>query len=425
MDKPRAFDALRRTSKKANFRLYAFGIWSTSVGVWVQTIGIAWLTWELTESTAWLGAIALAEAVPALALALFAGTIVDRIDSYKLARITQACQLSYALIIAVLCFAGLIDIWLLFGLTCARGAVLAFNRPARMTLLYAVVGRDLLAPALAVQSILFNSSRFLGPALGGTIIAFGGTVWAFTVATAMFFIFTLLLSAMTVAGAPIARERGSMLAETADGVRYIVGHPGISIHLALLFAVSLFAKPLTDMLPGFADRVFALGVDGLAILMTAHGLGAMIGALWLAARSSGVVGMTAISIANALAIALSLMLFVATDDLWLACPMASVAGFGFIVQSITGQTLVQAAVDPALRGRVLSVYGVVLEGVPAIGAFLVGLAAERLGLRLPLFIGAALCLAAWFWAWRRRAALTLALETPAAEAATGAKASAS
>ncbi|MFN4283151.1 MAG: MFS transporter [Alphaproteobacteria bacterium] len=413
-DKPRAFDALRRASANANFRLYAVGMWTTSVGVWVQTIGIAWLTWELTESTAWLGAIALAEAVPALALALWAGAIVDRVDCYKLMRVTQACQVSYALIIAVLSLAGWIDIWLLFGLTCLRGAALAFNRPARMTMLYAVVGRDLLPSALAVQSILFNSSRFLGPALGGAIIAFGGTMWAFIVAAAMYLTFTLLLSLMKVQGAPIERARGSVLAEMADGARYIAAHPGISLYLALLFAVSLCAKPLTDMLPGFADRVFALGVDGLAILMTAHGLGAMAGALWLAARSAGIAGMTSISIANALAIALSLMLFVATDSLWLACPMAAVAGFGFIVQSIAGQTLVQAAVDPALRGRVLSVYGVVLEGVPAIGAFLVGLAAEAVGLRWPLFAGAGLCLAAWFWTWRRRARLIAALETPPA-----------
>lgn len=411
-EKPRAFDALRRTSKNRNFRLYAIGNWATSVGVWVQTIGIAWLTWELTESTAWLGAIALAEAIPALALALCAGAIVDRVDCYKLMRVTQSCQVLYTLAICVLCLAGLIDIWLLFALTCGRGAVLAFNRPARMTLLYAVVGRDLLAPALAVQSILFNSSRFLGPALGGAIIAFGGTVWAFGVATAMYLTFTIMLSLMKVKGEPVARERRSVLSDMAEGVRYIASHPGISIHLALLFAVSLCAKPLTDMLPGFADRVFALGVDGLAILMTAHGLGAMLGALWLAARSAGVAGMTAISIANALAIALSLMLFVATGSLWLACPMAALAGFGFLVQSITGQTLVQSAVDPALRGRVLSVYGVVLEGVPAIGAFFVGLAAERVGLRLPLFVGGALCFAAWFWVWRRRDSLTAALETP-------------
>ncbi|HEY4134390.1 MAG TPA: MFS transporter [Alphaproteobacteria bacterium] len=400
--------ALRETYANLNFRLYAFGNLSASVGLWIQRIGIGWLTWELTHSTAWLGGIALAEAIPSLVLALFAGAVVDRIDYFRLMRITQFCSLSYAVVISALAFGDLIGIWTLFFLTMLRGVVIAFNRPSRMTLVYALVGRDMLAPALAVNSIIFNASRFIGPAVGGLIITSGGIAWSFAASAALFLIFTLLLAAMKVTPHMPQGGRASLGSETLAGVRYVWSHQGIRLQLALLIAISLLAKPLTDMLPGFSGKVFDLGAHGLAILLTVHGLGAMLGALWVASRSHGLDGLTVVSISSALAIAVSVMLFIATDIFWIACPLVGLVSFFFIVQSVANQTLIQSAVDPSLRGRVMSLYGMILEGVPSVGALLIGGLAEHWGLRLPLLFGALICLAAWFWAWRNRQAMEMA-----------------
>jgi MFS family permease len=412
---PGGLSALQRTFALRNYRLYVVGNMSSTLGTWVQRIAIGWLTWELTQSTAWLGAVAMADSAPTILLGLFAGTVVDRVDYFKLLRITQACTLAYSLLMAVFTFTGLMSIWLLMALTIARGTVLAFNRPSRMTVIYNLVGRDLLPSALAMNSMIFNTSRFVGPAIGGAIIVAGGAAWTFATGAAMFFVFTLTLRAMNVEPMMPERPRGSMLADTLEGVRYIFAHSGIRVQLILLIMTSIFARPVTDLLPGFASQAFGRGSEGLALLLSAHGLGAMVGGLWLAGRAHGVKGMTRTTIVNILFMSIGLIAFAAAKDFWIAIPFISWVGFTFIVQGVTNQTLIQSAVDPALRGRVVSIYGLVARGVPSIGTMLMGGLAEHVGLRLPVAGGACICVLLWHQAWKRRKPMAAALESDVPE----------
>ena len=133
MKVPGGLSALQRTFAIRNYRLYIVGNMTSNVGLWVQRVAIGWLTWELTKSTAWLGGIAMAESAPTIAFGIIAGTVVDRVDYFKLLRITQACSLAYSIAMAAFTFAGLMNIWLLLALTFARGSIIAFNRPSRMT----------------------------------------------------------------------------------------------------------------------------------------------------------------------------------------------------------------------------------------------------------------------------------------------------
>ena len=408
---PGGFESLRLCFQKRDYRLYVIGSVSHGLGVWTLRVAMGWLAWEMTESTAWLGGIAMAETAPTLALALIAGTVVDRIDYFKLMRITQGMSLLFAATLAALTLAGLMHIWLLFFMTIFRGCLLAFNRPSRMALIYPLVGRDLLAPALAVSSIIFNGARFIGPAIGGSIIVVWGIGWAFVAAAAFFSVYTLVLAAMRVSTEPEKREQRSMVTEMVEGLTYIMGHGGIRLQLTILMVVGMVAKPVIDLLPGFAGQVFGLGAEGLAMLLSLHGLGATVGAIWLASRASGLEGMTMISIFALLFMSLVLMAFVATEVFWLALLFAGLMGFAFIVLNVSNQTLIQSAVDPGLRGRVISVYGLILQGMPALGALLIGAIAEHIGLRIPVFVGGVICLGAWFCAWRRRAVLKLSLET--------------
>ena len=407
---PGGFDSLRDCFAIRDFRLYFIGNIAHGLGVWVLRVTMGWLAWDLTQSTAWLGGIALAETAPTMALALIAGTVVDRIDYFKLLRACQAFSTVFAATLAVLTLTGLISIWLMFFLTLFRGAMLAFNRPSRMALVYPLVGRDLMPSALAISSIIFNGARFVGPAIGGFIIVAAGTGWGFAAASGLLCIYTIVLSLMRISIEPKKRESPSMLSETKEGLAYIVGHGGIRMQLMLLVVVGLFAKPVTDLLPGFAGQVFASGADGLAMLLSAHGMGATIGAIWMAARPSGIAGMTRITIASLLFLAGVLMLFVATDIFWLGMLFSGLLGLGFIALSVANQTLIQSAVDPALRGRVISVYGLILQGIPSLGALMLGGIAEHVGLRAPVFIGGLICLGAWFVAWRRRETLAQSME---------------
>lgn len=407
---PVGMSALRRTFSIRNYRLFVIGNMTSNLGLWVQRVGIGWLTWELTNSTGWLGGMAMAESAPTIIFGLIAGTIVDRVDYFKMLRITQACSLIYSVTLAALTFAGLMNIWLLLALTVMRGSIVAFNRPSRMTVVYTMVGRDLLPSALAMNSTIFNSSRFIGPAIGGVIIVAGGAAWTFATGAALFFVFTLCLREMNITSVISERHQRSMIVETVEGLRYIVAHAGIRKQLTLLIGTSLFAKPVTDLLPGFAAQVFDRGPHGLALLLSAHGLGATLAGIWLAGRDKGIHGMTAVTIRNVLFMAIGLLIFTSTDIFWISCPIAAWLGFTFITQGVTNQTLIQSAVDPELRGRVVSTYGLIAQGVPSIGSFIMGGLAEHFGLRWPVAAGAAICLLIWARAWKERKIMAAALE---------------
>jgi predicted MFS family arabinose efflux permease len=260
--------------------------------------------------------------------------------------------------------------------------------------------------------MIFNFSRFLGPAIGGVIIAGAGTGWSFAAAFVLFLPFNLALRAIDrarIAMPPAAPSGRSIWAETMDGLRYIIRHDGIRTQLALLVIISIFAKPLTDLLPGFAAEVFARGSSGLAWLLSFHGAGAMLGAVWISARG-GLKGLTRVTLANILLMSVGLLLFTATDLFWLACPLVAVIGFAFIAQSVSNQTLIQSAIDSSLRGRVMSVYGMINQGVPSLGTMAMGTIAEHWGLRLPVAFGAAVCIALFAWSWRMRQPMIYALE---------------
>ncbi len=186
MRMPVGFGLLREALALRPYRLFVTGTLSSNVGQWVQRIAIGWLTWELTQSTAWLGGIAIAEAAPTIALGFVAGTFVDRADQVKLLRVTQSFSLFYAAALAFFTLTQLIGIWLLVSLVLARGVVIAFSRPTRMTVIFGLVGREYIPAALAMNSMIFNFSRFLGPAVGGAIIASAGTGWSFVAAFLLF-----------------------------------------------------------------------------------------------------------------------------------------------------------------------------------------------------------------------------------------------
>ena len=403
---------IRQTLALRNYRLYVIGNMSSNVGLWAQRIAIGWLTWELTQSTAWLGIMAIAESGPTIALGIIAGTVVDRVDQFRFLRFTQSMSVLYSVTLAVSTLSGFINIWLLMTMVLLRGVVVAFNRPTRMTVVYGLVGRDLLPSALAMNAMIFNSSRFLGPAIGGAIIAWFGSGWTFVAAAGLFLVFTVCLRAMRVediALEPPPAVRRSIWIETAEGVRYILLHGGIRTQLAILVVTSIFAKPLTDLLPGFAAEVFGRGSSGLAMLLSFHGAGAMLGASWMSARG-GLRGLTRITLANILLMGVALILFIATDSFWFACPMTALIGFAFIVQSVSNQTLIQSAVESGFRGRVMSIYGMVNQGVPSIGTMAIGGIAEHYGLRMPVLAGALVCVVLYLWCWRVREPMEAALE---------------
>ncbi len=405
---------LRVIGSAMRHRNYAIITWTMVpclVTTWMYRVAVGWLAWKLTASPTWLGVVAFADLAPGVLISPFAGALIDRIDPMRPMIVTQIIIIFQAVALWAFTISGVITIELLVGLVLLLGLNNPFSTAARMSVIPRCVPREDLSAAIAFNSTLFHGSRFIGPAIAGVVLlASWGVSFIFALNAVGYLILAIGLLRMDLA--PPDRppgERGNMLSDIADGYRYVATHPGIGPVLVLLTLSSVATRPVVDLLPAFADDVFHRGADGLAWLASAVGFGAMIGAYWLAQRGP-VLGLTRLVVANILFIGLTLLAFTATDIFWLALLFLAGAGFAMIASGVGTQTLLQSAVDEAMRGRVMSLYSVIYRGVPAVGALLMGWLAERFGLQLTLGAGAVICIMAWLWATRRTRTMAPALE---------------
>jgi MFS family permease len=404
------FSNFARVLRNPNFGIYTAGHSISLIGSWMQRIATGWLAWELTESGAWLGLVAFADLFPTAIIGPIAGAAADRWDRLRVTKVSQVLSCGQALALFALTATGQISIVLLLALTAFQGVVTAFNQPARLALIPALLPRSDLPSAVAVNSIIFNLARFIGPALAGILIATAGVAAAFAANAATFLVFLAALERIRLAPTAMgASERPAFTTELIDGFRYIFTHPGLRGIFLLMLAASVGARPVVELLPGFAAQVFASGVSGLAVMTSSVGIGAVFAGLWLGSRGSGI-GLTRLVLTHSLLLAISIIVFTATDRLWIAIPALVAAGFSMSTSGIGVQTLIQLAVDEAFRGRALSFHGLVFRGGPALGALIMGLMSEPLGLRLPLGLGAVLVIVAWLCIVVGRDRITAALE---------------
>jgi MFS family permease len=401
-----------RTLNIPNFRSYMSGNFVSQIGMWTQRVGVQWLTWSLTESPSWLGVMAAAEFLPVLLIGPLGGVMADRLNPLWALRLYIFLAGCLSAAIAGLTLTGAITIEALLLLVLANGCVLAFNYPLRLSIIHTLVGRDSLTSAIGINSVGFNIARVAGPALAGILIAKWGVAPAvsFTVFADIVFIAALYWVRLLSPGkARVVSPVREIPREIIEGFHYIKGHAGLVPLVVILVSISLFARPFTDLFAGFADSVFDRGADGLAWLTAMQGVGAAIGSVVLA-RFSGVTGLTGKMIFHVLVLSIAVLGFAATDIFWFALGCAAIAGYGLVLVGVVEQTLMQASVDDAMRGRVASLYIMLARGGPAIGALLMGSIAEVAGLRIPVAGGAILCVGLWFWARRRQARMADALE---------------
>jgi MFS family permease len=405
------FGNVERAFQIRNYRLFATGNGVSQVGYWIQRVAQAWLAWQLTHSGAWLGLVAAADLIPNVVVSPFAGALADRVDRIKLIRLTQIVAILQAWVLAALSFSGLITVEELFGLIFALGFVNAFNQPARLALIPSLVDSATLPSAVAINSLIFNLARFIGPAIAGIVIAASGVGLAFVLNACSYVVFSLMLARVHLPVERLAPPR-HFLRQSLDGYIYAVRHPGIGQMMVLFAVTTVGIRGYIELFPGFADGVFHRGAQGLAWLTATVGLGAMAGGVWML-RRSGVQGLTALAFNHTLLMSFAVLAFALANSYWLALGTAFIGGFAMTVSGISAQTLVQTAVVPVMRGRVMAFYGMVFRAGPACGALISGALASRLGFHLPVAAGAIICILAWVWARLRQDAVRLALEGPA------------
>lgn len=413
------FDNAMRVLRIRNYGVYTAGNSISLIGTWMQRASVLWLAWTLAHSTVWLGIVSVADLLPTLVLSPIAGLLADRADRLRLIRATQVIAMAQAAVLAALTYSGFITVELLFLLTLLLGGANAVNQPARLALIPNLVDRANLPAAVAVNALVFNGARFVGPAVAGIIIDRGsiGLAFALNAVTYLPFIAALARIRLIPDAAPPARAaRRALIGDTLAGYSYALRHPGIG-RMILLFAVTtLSLRGFTEMFPGFADLVFGRGPVGYTWLTATLGLGAVMGGLWMV-RRPGIHGLTALIIGHTCLIALAALGFTATASYWVAIVCVFVCGFSLVTTGISAQTLIQSAVDPAMRGRVLGLYGMLVRAGPAFNALVLGWLASLIGLRLAVAAGALVCLAYWAWARLRQGVMEEALEAEARSAA--------
>src|SRR5437868_9197026 len=388
------FGNISRAFAHRNYRVYVAGNSVSLIGWWLERVAVGWLAWTLTHSGTWLGLIALADFLPVLFLSPFAGVLADRRDRVGTIRITQWVGCAQATLLAVLVAIDAMTIELLLALVLLLGIASGFSQPSRLALIPTLVTRESLPSALAINSVVFNLARFIGPALAGVVIAEIGMAAAFAANAVTYVAFQIALANLRGLPPQPVIGRQNALRATIDAYSYAYRHPGIGPMLLLFVVTTIGTRGFIELFPGFADRVFARGAQGLSILTSTVGLGAIFGAGWMVLRPA-LNGLAGVVLGCTLLMSLAILGFTATDQFYVALPCVLVAGAMMTITGTGAQTLIQTAVDIRMSGRVMALYGMIFRAGPAVGAVLMGVASEHLGLRLSLAIGAIVSVGFW------------------------------
>jgi MFS family permease len=399
---PRAFTAFALALRNPNYGAYTIGNATSLIGTWMQRVAVGWLAWELTRSGAWLGAVAVSDAIFLTLVGLVAGAAADRWDRLRIVKIGQWASLIQAVALFALTVTDTISMPLLLVLTAFLGICSAFIQPARHALVPSLVPASDLPAAVVINSIAFNSARFIGPAISGILIATLGVEAAFAANAASFVVFLVALARIRVEKDldPPAHRR-AFAWDLLEGIRYTATHPAVGPLLAMLIVTSMLGRSLAELLPAFADVIFRSGPMVLAALTSSMGIGAVLAALTMAGTSEAR-GLVRLALTGAFVFGLAVIAFAATDRLWIGIPTLVVAGACSTLLGVSIQTLILLAVPTTIRGRTMSIYGLIVWGGPAVGALGIGAWADASGFRLPLFAAGAGIMAGWCWGFSRR-----------------------
>ena len=387
-----------RALRHKNYRLFFTGQSISLIGTWMTRIATSWLVYRLTGSALLLGIVGFAGQIPSFVLAPIAGVLVDRWNRHRLLIATQVLALIQSLAMAVLALTGLIKIWHVIVLSVFQGFINAFDMPGRLAFVVEMVEeREDLANAIALNSSMVNAARLLGPSIGGVVIAAVGEGWCFMLDAASYLAVIASLLAMKITPRMLGTTKdANILQQLREGWSYAVRFAPIRNILVLLALVSLVGMPYTVLMPVFANQVLHGGPNTLGLLMAASGVGALIGAMFLAGRKT-VLGLGKFIPLMAAAFGAGLIMFSFTRVLWLSLLLMVITGLGFMVQMAASNTVLQTIVDEDKRGRVMSFYTMAFMGTAPFGSLLAGMVAERIGAPHTLFFGGLGCIVGAIW----------------------------
>ena len=385
-----AFPAFR----SRNFRRYFIGQIVSMIGTWLQMVAQGWLVLEMTGSAFQVGVAAAASSLPTLFLSIFGGVIVDRYDRKIILLWTQSASMLLAFVLGIFTLTGIVTVPVIIVLAFLLGCVAAVATPAIQAFLSEMVERDQLHSAVALNAAIFNASRVIGPAIAGLMIAWIGTGGAF-MANGLSYVAVIaaLMAIRTTPHRMKPEAHQPPLQSIRDGIVYTWEHPLIRTIVLFVSVASIFGWSFMSMLPVVAKQTFGMGSDGMGYLFSAFGLGSLSGT-FLVSMSSGRVRTSAMVIGGILTFSLALGAFTFAAKAWLAMGFLFIAGIGMLSAFATMTATVQRLVEDRYRGRVMSIYLMVLMGFMPLGNLQVGFLSEHFGTAVAIRIGAVIVLLA-------------------------------
>ncbi|HAZ09605.1 MAG TPA: MFS transporter [Candidatus Omnitrophica bacterium] len=385
-----------RALRYRNFRIFFFGQGISLIGTWMQYVAMSWLVYKMTNSAFMLGVVGFASQIPTFILSPFTGVIADRHNRYKILLFTQALAMLQAFILAFLTLTGNIAVWHIIVMGIFLGCINSLDIPARHSfILQMIEEKENLGNAIALNSMMFNFARLIGPSIAGVLIAITGEGACFLINAVSYLAVIASLLAMDK-GVKIRKykqENYDIFKDLKEGLDYVLRSQPIRAILLLLGIISLMGMSYAVLMPVFARDVLGGGPHTLGFLMAAVGVGALAGTVYLASMKR------AIMLGNLLPVSvgvfgIGIIAFSFSHNIGLSLVLLVISGFGIMVQMAASNTILQTIVDDDKRGRVMSFYTMAFMGMAPLGSLLAGAMAVRLGASNTLIISGSCCIIA-------------------------------
>jgi MFS family permease len=367
-----------RALRNRNYRLFFVGQGVSLIGTWMQGVALPWLVYRMTGSVVLLGIVGFASQIPSLVVAPAAGVVADRANRHRLVTLAQILSALQAAALAALALAGVIEVWHIIALGMLGGLIRGFEIPFRQAFIVEMLDDPKDLPnAIALNSFLVNGARLIGPTLAGFLMGVSEGV-CFLVNALSFGAVVVALLAMRLRPRPHRVHATHPLRDLKEGFLYVADNPPIRAVLLLMGLLSLLAIPYSILLPVFAGEVLGGGPHTMGFLVAAGGVGAVVGAAFLASRRSILAIPRLIAAASAI-FGIGLIAFALSANLYLSVGLLMVVGFGMMVQLVSSNTLLQTVADEDKRGRVMSFHTMAFMGMAPLGSLIAGGLAKVLG----------------------------------------------
>jgi MFS family permease len=392
-DKTSPVPGIFRALQHRNFRLFFCGQSISLVGTWMQRVAMGWLIYRLTDSALLLGVIGFSSQFPTFVVSPVAGVLADRWNRHRILIYTQALSMAQALTLALLVLTDVIRVWHIILLSIVLGLINAFDMPVRQSFMVEMVeDKKDLGNAIALNSSMVNGAQMIGPSVAGLLIALTNEGVCFLINGLSYLAVIWSLLAMQTRPPVTVPQRTKIGRQFVEGFRYAMRFEPIHDLLLMLALVSLMGMPYVVLMPIFARDILHGGPDALGYLMGGAGIGALAGALYLAARKN-VLGLGRMISFSAVLFGASLAVFALSRSMVLSLGLMVLTGFGQIIQLAAENTLLQTLVDDDKRGRIMSFYTMAYFGMMPLGGLLGGYLAGRIGAPWTVFMGGMACLA--------------------------------